>query len=282
MDPAELRMKNLLRPEQFPYTSPTGWEYDSGDYPRALQLALRHGRLRRRCAREQAEKRDARRADGHRPQLLHRGAWAPAPASTWTSSASAWPTAAELRVHPTGKAVLRLSRADPGPGPRDDVRPDRRRRSSASRPRTSRWCTATPTTRRSGSAPTAHARRRCPAPRPPSWPRTVREQGAARRRGHAGVLARTTWSGSAGRWFVQGRPEQGKTIQEIAIAAHGNARAARRGRGPPRRDARLRPAEPHLPVRRLHLRGRRRPGHRPGRRCGGSSRSTTAAPASTR
>src|SRR5487761_927154 len=39
-DPAELRMKNLLRPAQFPYTSATGWEYDSGDYPRALQLAL--------------------------------------------------------------------------------------------------------------------------------------------------------------------------------------------------------------------------------------------------
>src|SRR6202020_3683721 len=40
MDPAELRMRNLLRPEQFPYTTPAGWQYDSGDYPRALQLAL--------------------------------------------------------------------------------------------------------------------------------------------------------------------------------------------------------------------------------------------------
>ena len=29
MDPAELRMKNLLRAEQFPYRSPTGWEYAS-------------------------------------------------------------------------------------------------------------------------------------------------------------------------------------------------------------------------------------------------------------
>src|SRR6202020_2537371 len=38
LDPAELRMRNLLRPEQFPYTCPTGWEYDSGDYPRALQV----------------------------------------------------------------------------------------------------------------------------------------------------------------------------------------------------------------------------------------------------
>ncbi|MGH3165280.1 MAG: molybdopterin cofactor-binding domain-containing protein, partial [Trebonia sp.] len=40
MDPAALRMKNLLQPAQFPYTCPTGWEYDSGDYPRALSLAL--------------------------------------------------------------------------------------------------------------------------------------------------------------------------------------------------------------------------------------------------
>ena len=40
MDPAELRMRNLLRPEQFPYTCPTGWQYDSGDYPRALALAM--------------------------------------------------------------------------------------------------------------------------------------------------------------------------------------------------------------------------------------------------
>ncbi|HEX2772834.1 MAG TPA: molybdopterin cofactor-binding domain-containing protein, partial [Micromonosporaceae bacterium] len=40
MDPAELRMKNLLRPEQFPYTCATGWEYDSGDYPKALRLAM--------------------------------------------------------------------------------------------------------------------------------------------------------------------------------------------------------------------------------------------------
>src|SRR5258706_14525813 len=40
MDPADLRMKNLLRPGQFPYTCPTGWQYDSGDYPRALRAAM--------------------------------------------------------------------------------------------------------------------------------------------------------------------------------------------------------------------------------------------------
>ncbi|HSS09276.1 MAG TPA: molybdopterin cofactor-binding domain-containing protein [Acidimicrobiales bacterium] len=40
MDPAELRMKNFIQPDQFPYHSPTGFVYDSGDYPRALQKAL--------------------------------------------------------------------------------------------------------------------------------------------------------------------------------------------------------------------------------------------------
>ena len=37
MDPAELRLRNLLRPEQFPYTSKTGWVYDSGNYEPTLR-----------------------------------------------------------------------------------------------------------------------------------------------------------------------------------------------------------------------------------------------------
>jgi CO/xanthine dehydrogenase Mo-binding subunit len=40
MDPADLRRRNLLRPEAFPYTTPTGTEYDSGDYPAALEQVL--------------------------------------------------------------------------------------------------------------------------------------------------------------------------------------------------------------------------------------------------
>src|SRR5262245_41091028 len=40
MDPAEFRMKNLIRREQFPYTSALGWEYDSGDYHTALQRVM--------------------------------------------------------------------------------------------------------------------------------------------------------------------------------------------------------------------------------------------------
>ena len=58
MDPADVRRKNLLRPEAFPYTTPTGMEYDSGDYPAALEEvlaaadypALRAEQARRRAA----------------------------------------------------------------------------------------------------------------------------------------------------------------------------------------------------------------------------------------
>ena len=40
MDPAELRRRNLLAPDEFPLTTPTGANMDSGDYARGLDLAL--------------------------------------------------------------------------------------------------------------------------------------------------------------------------------------------------------------------------------------------------
>src|SRR5215471_10879644 len=41
IDPAEIRQRNLIAPELFPYRTPTGACYDSGDPARALDLALR-------------------------------------------------------------------------------------------------------------------------------------------------------------------------------------------------------------------------------------------------
>lgn len=40
LDPVAVRRRNLLGPDRFPYTSPTGVTYDSGDYEPALDLAL--------------------------------------------------------------------------------------------------------------------------------------------------------------------------------------------------------------------------------------------------
>ena len=40
LDPAEVRMRNFIAADAFPYTTPTGGVYDSGDYAKAFQLAL--------------------------------------------------------------------------------------------------------------------------------------------------------------------------------------------------------------------------------------------------
>jgi len=40
MDPAEVRRKNMVRPDQFPYENRLGWTYDSGEYETALNRAL--------------------------------------------------------------------------------------------------------------------------------------------------------------------------------------------------------------------------------------------------
>ncbi|MBE1609288.1 xanthine dehydrogenase family protein molybdopterin-binding subunit [Actinopolymorpha pittospori] len=58
MDPADLRRLNFIPPERFPYDTPTGRRYDSGNYPAALELALRtldYERWRTEQARRRAD-----------------------------------------------------------------------------------------------------------------------------------------------------------------------------------------------------------------------------------
>ena len=114
MDPAELRMKNLLQPEQFPYTTPTGWEYDSGDYPRALRLAMRDRRLRRTPA-EQAAKRAKGELMGIGLSFFTEGVGA-GPRKHMDILGLGMADGCELRIHPTGKAQLRLSVQSQGQG----------------------------------------------------------------------------------------------------------------------------------------------------------------------
>ncbi len=59
MDPAELRRKNFIKPHQFPFATQTGAVYDSGEYEKALDLALTNARWDRLKA-----ERDAARAQG--------------------------------------------------------------------------------------------------------------------------------------------------------------------------------------------------------------------------
>jgi carbon-monoxide dehydrogenase large subunit len=117
MDPAELRRMNFIRQEQFPYTSATGVEYDSGDYEPALDLALEKAGYR-----ELREEQQRRLRDGDGEKLLGIGL------ASFTEVVGAGPgkqydilgirmfDSAELRVHPTGKAILKLGVKSQGQG----------------------------------------------------------------------------------------------------------------------------------------------------------------------
>jgi carbon-monoxide dehydrogenase large subunit len=41
LDPADVRLKNYIRPEEMPYETPSGGIYDGGDYPEMLRRALK-------------------------------------------------------------------------------------------------------------------------------------------------------------------------------------------------------------------------------------------------
>ncbi|HYA75811.1 MAG TPA: molybdopterin cofactor-binding domain-containing protein, partial [Burkholderiaceae bacterium] len=114
VDKAEIRRRNFVKPEQFPYTTAFGWTLDSGDYQRALDKVLQavdYDGLRR----EQAQKRA-------RGELMGIGI------STFTEIVGAGPTKAcdilgiglfdscEIRVHPTGSVIARLGTMSQGQG----------------------------------------------------------------------------------------------------------------------------------------------------------------------
>ena len=114
MDPAELRLKNFIPSSAFPYKSPMGWEYDSGNYEGALKLAMKkigYDAL----LKEQQEKRE-------RGELMGIGI------SSFTEVVGAGPSkdfdilglkmfdSSEIRIHPTGKVTARFGTKSQGQG----------------------------------------------------------------------------------------------------------------------------------------------------------------------
>ena len=114
IDPAELRLRNFIQPEQFPYETATGFVYDSGDYPTALRKALDAAGYDELRA-EQAAAREEGRLVGigiaHFTEAVGAG-----PAHTYDIAGLKMIDSAELRVHPTGKAILKLGVKTQGQG----------------------------------------------------------------------------------------------------------------------------------------------------------------------
>ena len=72
MDPAELRLKNFIQPDQFPYTTQDRLGVRLGQLRADDAQGDGDGRLRRAAPRAGREA-GPRRADGHRRRVLHRG-----------------------------------------------------------------------------------------------------------------------------------------------------------------------------------------------------------------
>lgn len=217
-DPAAFRLKNFIRPEQFPYRSPTGWEYDSGNYHAALELAMEmigYEDLRR----EQAEKRA-------RGELMGIGI------SSFTEVVGAGPSrdydilgikmfdSAEIRIHPTGKAIARFGTKSQGQGhettyaqiiaeelgiPAADVEVEEGDTDTAPYGLGTYASRSTPT---AGAAAAMAARK-------------IRAK-ARKIAAYLLEVAEDDLEWSVDRWQVKGSPDQHKTIQDIAFAAYTN------------------------------------------------------------
>ncbi|MCC5957820.1 MAG: carbon-monoxide dehydrogenase large subunit [Rhodobacteraceae bacterium] len=120
MDAAELRAKNFIRADQFPYTSALGWEYDSGDYHTAWTKALDavdYAGLRREQAdRVAAFKRgETRKLMGigltHFTEIVGAG-----PVKNCDILGMGMFDSCEIRIHPTGSAIARLGTISQGQG----------------------------------------------------------------------------------------------------------------------------------------------------------------------
>jgi carbon-monoxide dehydrogenase large subunit len=224
IDPAQLRLDNLIAPEQFPYTCKTGWVYDSGDYATTLRKALKVAGYE-----ELRAEQERRRARG---ELMGIGV------AFFTEAVGAGPRkhrdimglgmndGATLRLSPTGKAQLAISVQSQGQGhettfaqivsaelglPPEDIDVIHGDTDNTPYGLGTYGSRSTPV---SGAATALVARK-------------VRDKA----RIVASAMLEVSPDDLAweidparppGRWYVKGDPEQGATIEEIAMASRGS------------------------------------------------------------
>jgi carbon-monoxide dehydrogenase large subunit len=217
-DPADLRFQNFIQKDQFPYRSAVGWEYDSGDYAPALRKAMDmvgYEELRK----EQAEKRA-------RGELMGIGI------SSFTEIVGAGPSkdfdilgikmfdSAEVRIHPTGKAIARFGTKSQGQGHETTYAqilaeelgiPAMHIQIEEGDTDTAPYGLGTYASR---STPTAGAAAAKAAHK-------IRDK-ARKIAAYLLEVSEEDLEWEPGKFFVKGAPERSKTIQDIAFAAYTN------------------------------------------------------------
>ncbi len=216
MDPVELRLKNFVPADKFPYQSPLGWSYDSGNYHAAMNLALEKIGYRD-LRKEQEDKRQ-------RGELMGIGV------SSFTEIVGAGPAhtfdivgikmfdSCEIRVHPTGKAIARMGTKAQGQGhettfaqiiaqelgiPVADITIEEGDTDTAPYGLGTYASRSTPV----AGAATSMASRK------------IREK-ARKIAGHLLEVNEEDLEWEPGKFYIKGAPGKSKTIQEIAFAAY--------------------------------------------------------------
>ncbi len=217
-DPADLRFNNFIQKNQFPYKSPLGWEYDSGDYVQGLEKAMEA--IDYRALREEQK---IKRANG---ELMGIGI------STFTEIVGAGPSkdfdilgikmfdSAEIRVHPTGKAIARFGTKSQGQGhettyaqiiaeelgiPMENIQVEEGDTDTAPYGLGTYASRSTPT---AGAAAVMAARK-------------LRDK-ARKIAAYLLEVSEEDLEWEPGKFSVKGAPEKAKTIQEIVFAAYTN------------------------------------------------------------
>jgi carbon-monoxide dehydrogenase large subunit len=101
MDPAEIRLKNFIRPDEFPYQTATGLSYDSGNYAEPLKKALEiagYKKLREEQKKAKAEGRLMGIGISTYGEICAFGPSPATPAGGWES--------ATVKIEPTGKVTV--------------------------------------------------------------------------------------------------------------------------------------------------------------------------------
>jgi carbon-monoxide dehydrogenase large subunit len=217
-DPAQLRLENFIKKDQFPYASPLGWHYDSGDYEATLHKAMEmigYADYKK----EQAEKRKQGKLMGIGictfTEVVGAG-----PSKDFDILGIAMFDSAEIRVHPTGKVLARFGTKSQGQGhettyaqivaeelgiPYDQVEVEEGDTDTAPYGLGTYGSRSTPT----GAAAAAMAARK------------IRDKGK-KIAAYLLEVSEEDIEWEVGKYFVKGAPEKSKTIQDVAFAAYTN------------------------------------------------------------
>jgi carbon-monoxide dehydrogenase large subunit len=219
VDQIELRMRSLITPDKFPYETTTGWTYDSGNYAETMKVAMEIAGYDE-LLREQSEKRARGELMGIGVAFFTEGVGA-GPRKHMDILGMSMNDGADLRVHPSGKAVVSISAQTQGQGhettfaqivaeelgiPPEDVQV---RHGDTDRTPYGLGTYGSRSTPVSGAAVAVVSRK-------------VRDKA----RLIAAMMLETRPEDLAwekGRWYVKGDPEQGAMIEDIARHAYSGA-----------------------------------------------------------